>query len=154
MADLPIGKAGRRILVKILLVDDSRVILHENQRALEQAGFEVICREDGESALEIAHEQEFDLIVLDLMLPKMGGVEVLRHLKANPSTAAMPVVIVSSLSGKNRSKLLAEGAEDYFEKNTLLPELGRNLLPAFLENVICRVKRRRGAKFESKSAGS
>ncbi len=140
--------------MKILLVDDSRTILHENQRALEHAGFEVICRDDGESALKIAYDQPFDLIVLDLMLPKMSGVEVLRRLKANPGTAEIPVVIVSSLSGKNKSKLLAEGAEDYFEKNTLLPELGKNLLPPFLENVICRVERRRGTKFECKAAGS
>lgn len=139
--------------MKILLVDDSRVMLLENQRALEQAGFEVVCRDDGESALKLAQDQKFDLIVLDLILPKMGGVEVLRLLKANPGTAEIPVVIVSSLSGKNKSKLMAEGAEDYFEKNSLLPELGKNLLPAFLENVICRVKRRRGAKFECKSAG-
>jgi CheY-like chemotaxis protein len=133
--------------VKVLLVDDSLTILRENQRTLEKAGFDVVCAEDGESALQLAAESGCDLVLLDLLLPKLGGLEVLARLKSNPATAQIPVVVVSSLSGKNREKLIAAGAEDYFEKSTLMPQRGRNLLPKVLEDVMCRINRKRGVQF-------
>lgn len=127
--------------MKILLVDDSLMIRHENQIALEHAGYDVVSAADGESALRLAGDQIFDLILLDLLLPGMSGLDVLQHLKSDPATARIPVVIISSLSGKNREKLMAAGAEDYFEKNVLMPQRGNNRLPALLEDVICRIKR-------------
>jgi hypothetical protein len=59
------------------------------------------------------------------------------------------VVVLSGLSEKNREKLLEEGAEEYLEKNSLMPSRGINLLPNKLENVICRINRRRGVAFSS-----
>jgi CheY-like chemotaxis protein len=135
--------------VRILLVDDSKPILHENERVLIKAGYEVICAEDGESALKLAQEQKPDLILLDMILPKMSGPEVLKHLKENAATADIPVVVLSSLTEKNRQRLIEDGAEDYVEKNLLMPVPGMNLLPKILENVICRVNRRRGIAFSS-----
>ncbi len=135
--------------VRILLVDDSKAILQENERVLIKAGYEVICAEDGESALKLAREEKPDLILLDMILPKMSGPDVLRHLKQDPATASIPVVVLSSLTEKNRQKLIEEGAEDYVEKNMLVPAPGMNLLPKILENVICRVNRRRGIAFSS-----
>lgn len=136
--------ATRENNVKILLVEDSKPIRRENESALFNAGYEVICAEDGESALQLAQEQKPDLILLDMILPKMSGPEVLKHLKSEPATAEIPVVVLSSLSEKNRQKLLEEGAEEYLEKNALMPEQGVNLLPKVLRDVICRIKRRRG----------
>jgi CheY-like chemotaxis protein len=107
----------------------------------------VICAEDGESALQIAHDEHPDLILLDMILPKMSGPEVLRHLKHEPGTAQIPVVVVSSLSEKNREKLMLEGAEDYLEKNDIMLAHGPNLLPKMLENIVCRINRRRGIAF-------
>jgi len=135
--------------VRILLVEDSKTIRRENTSALQNAGYEVICAEDGESALQMAQEQHPDLILLDMILPKMSGPEVLQHLKREPATAEIPVVVLSSLSEKNRQKLLDEGAEEYLEKNTLMPIRGVNLLPNKLENVICRINRRRGIAFSN-----
>jgi CheY-like chemotaxis protein len=132
--------------VKILLVEDSRAIRIENERALIEAGYEVICAEDGQRALQLAGEQQPDLILLDLLLPKMSGVEVLEYLKSNPGTAQVPVVVLSALYEKNREKLMAAGAEDYLEKNSLMAN-GQNLLPRVLEDVICRINRRRGIAF-------
>jgi two-component system, OmpR family, response regulator MprA len=63
--------------VKILLGEDSRSIRMENERALSRAGYEVICALDGEEALQYARREHPDLILLDLMLPKMPGVGVL-----------------------------------------------------------------------------
>jgi CheY-like chemotaxis protein len=142
-------EATRENDVKILLVEDSKPIRRENESVLFKAGYEVICAEDGETALRMAREQQPDLILLDMILPKMSGPEVLQHLKSEPVTANIPVVVLSSLSGKNRQKLLEAGAEEYLEKNSLMPSHGVNLLPKVLENVICRINRRRGIAFSS-----
>jgi CheY-like chemotaxis protein len=135
--------------VRILLVEDSKPIRRENERALLEAGYEVVCAVDGESALRFARDLKPDLILLDMILPKMSGPEVLRELKSDPVTAEIPVVVLSSLSEKNRQKLVGEGAEEYLEKNALMPGRGINLLPQELENVICRINRRRGIAFSS-----
>jgi CheY-like chemotaxis protein len=134
--------------VKILLVEDSRAIRLENERALTQTGYEVICAEDGQRALQLAVERQPDLILLDLLLPKMSGLEVLEYLKSNPATTQIPVVVLSALYEKNREKLMAAGAEDYLEKNSLMAN-GQNMLPRVLEDVICRINRRRGIAFAS-----
>jgi CheY-like chemotaxis protein len=133
--------------VNILLVDDSRALRRENQRALEKVGYQVTCADDGESALRIAQQQPFDLILLDLMLPKMSGIEVLSRLKSDPKTSAIPVVVLSGLTEKNRDRLIAAGAEEYLEKNSLMPEYGQNMLPRMLEDLVCRINRRRGKAF-------
>jgi putative two-component system response regulator len=135
--------------VKILLVDDSKTILHANERVLHKAGYEVICAEDGESALKLARDQKPDLILLDMILPKISGPEVLVRLKQDAATVDIPVVVLSSLTDKNRQKLIEAGAEDYVEKNSLAPLPGINLLPKILENVICRINRKRGIAFTS-----
>ncbi len=135
--------------MRILLVEDSKPIRRANESALHKAGYEVICAEDGESALRLAQEQKPDLILLDMILPKMSGPEVLQHLKSNPGTAVIPVVVVSSLSEKNREKLMEAGAEEYLEKSAIMPTQGVNLLPKMLENVICRINRKRGIAFSS-----
>ena len=135
--------------MRILLVEDSKPLRRENEGALQRAGYEVICAEDGETALEMAQEGHPDLILLDMILPKMTGPEVLRHLKSEAKTKDIPVVVLSSLSEKNRQKLLEEGAEDYLEKGTLMPMRGLNLLPSALENVICRINRKRGIAFSN-----
>lgn len=130
--------------MKILLVEDSRLIRLEYERALGRAGYEVISAEDGEQALACAREQQPDLVLLDLMLPRMSGVEVLARLKKEPATARIPVVVVSGLSEKNREKLMEAGADDYLEKSTLMPNKGVNLLAEILAEVVCRINRRRG----------
>ena len=135
--------------MKILLVEDSKPIRRENETVLQQAGYEVICAEDGETALQMAREQRPDLVLLDMILPKVSGPEVLRSLKGDRSTAEIPVVVLSSLSEKNRQKLLEAGAEEYLEKNLVMPSRGMNLLPKALENVICRINRKRGIDFSS-----
>jgi CheY-like chemotaxis protein len=121
--------------VKILLVEDSKPIRRENESALHKAGYEVISVEDGETALRMAREQRPDLILLDMILPKM--------------TAEIPVVVLRSLSEKNRQRLLEAGAEEYLEKNSMMPGRGINLLPKALENVICRINRKRGVAFST-----
>lgn len=129
--------------VKILLIEDSKISRYDNVRALTKAGYEVICADDGPSGLQFAQQQSPDLILLDLLLPQLSGLEVLRRLKTDPQTAAIPVAILTALSGRNREKLIAAGAEDYFEKSTLMPARGENLLPKALEDLFCRLNHKR-----------
>jgi len=129
--------------VKILLIDDSRAILKENARVLSEAGYDVVCSDDGESALKMAKGHKPDLILLDMILPKLSGPEILKRLKKDPATASIPVVVLSSLSEKNRQKLIEAGAEEYIEKNTLMPSPGVNVLPKVLEAVLGRIQRGR-----------
>lgn len=135
--------------VKILLVEDSLAIRHENERVLVKAGYEVVCAADGKAALKLANDEHPDLILLDMILPKMSGPEVLKRLKKDAATVSIPVVVLSSLSEKNRQKLIEAGAEDYLEKSSLAPIPGANLLPKLLEDVICRINRKRGIGFTS-----
>jgi len=72
----------------------------------------------------MAYAKTPDLVLLDIMLPKMGGPEVLRALRKNPVTALVPVIVLSSLAQKNEAKLLKEGATAYFEKSKM--ELDQN----------------------------
>jgi DNA-binding response OmpR family regulator len=133
--------------VKIFLVEDSKLLRLTNERALLKAGYEVICAEDGEQALQCAKEQKPDLILLDMLLPKISGLEVLSRLKHNRDTARIPVVAVSGLSEKKRPQLLDAGAEDYLEKTAVIPDKGLNRLPKVLEGVIRRLHRKRGIPF-------
>lgn len=75
--------------------------------------------DDGEPALREAQEHMPDLILLDMLLPKLGGPEILRALKSDPLTARIPVVVLSSLSQKNEAKLKTDGATAYFQKSKL-----------------------------------
>lgn len=70
--------------MRILLVEDSLPIRRENESALHHAGYDVICAEDGETALQMAQEGKPDLILLDVILPKLSGPDVLKHLKSEP----------------------------------------------------------------------
>ncbi len=108
----------------ILLVEDSRFLRLVTERELVRAGYNVMPARDGEEALRIAQANPPDLVLLDLMLPKIGGPEVLRALRNDPATASVPVIVLSSLAQTNEAKLLQEGATAYFEKSKM--DLKRN----------------------------
>jgi signal transduction histidine kinase len=87
------------------------------RQRLERLGHRVVTTSSGADALALLAGQGFDLILLDLVLPEMDGLEVLRRLKADPAIAATPVVIVSALDDIERIALCIElGAEDYLPK--------------------------------------
>jgi len=99
------------------------------------------------TALRCAKEQKPDLILLDLLLPKVSGLGGLTRLKHNRDTAKIPVVALSGLSDKNRQRLLDAGVDEYLEKNSVITDKGLNRLPKVLEDVICRINRKRGMNF-------
>ncbi len=72
---------------------------------------------DGEEALRIAFAVSSDLILLDMLLPKLSGPEVLRALRKHPLTQKTPIIVMSGLSLANEKKLMQEGADAYFQKS-------------------------------------
>ena len=124
---------------KVLLVDDSKFLRMANEHALSKAGYQVSTAADGEEALRVANDKLPDIILLDMMLPKISGPEVLKALKANPATKDIPVIVLTSLSQKNEEKLLHEGAAAYFEKSTLGLDKNSNRLATAIETVLRQV---------------
>ena len=104
----------------ILLVEDSKFLRIANERILVKAGYHVLCAHDGEAALLVARESLPDLVILDMLLPKLSGPEVLHALKKDPSTNPIPVIVLSGMSQKNEQKLKQEGAAEFMEKGLLL----------------------------------
>jgi len=126
-------------VTKVLLVEDSKFLRVASERALSKAGYEVSTAADGAEALQVANDKLPDIILLDMMLPKISGTEVLKALKANPATMEIPVIVLTSLSQKNEEKLISEGAAAYFEKSTLDLDKSSDRLAATIETVLSRV---------------
>lgn len=104
----------------ILLAEDDRFLRRACEIKLKQCGFDVRVAVDGEEALAFAREQAPDLMLLDLLMPKRDGLSVLKALKADEATSAIPIVIISNsskdLEMQNASDL---GAVDYWIKSNL-----------------------------------
>jgi two-component system alkaline phosphatase synthesis response regulator PhoP len=81
---------------KILAVDDERHIVRLIQVNLERAGYQVVTAFDGPEALKKVQSEKPDLVVLDVMMPKMDGFEVLKRLQANPETREVPVIMLTA----------------------------------------------------------
>ena len=103
--------------MKILLVEDSKFQRVANGRALANAGYSVIHAADGEEGLRAARESIPDLILLDMMLPKLSGLDVLRALKSDVLAKHIPVIVLSGLGQANEARLLKDGAAAFFTKS-------------------------------------
>ncbi|HEX9416992.1 MAG TPA: response regulator [Gaiellaceae bacterium] len=101
---------------KILVVDD----IPENVRLLEAVlvprGYEVVAATSGERALELVAETEPDLVLLDVVMPGMDGYTVCRSLRANEETAILPVIMVTSSIGPEKTEAIEAGADDFIPK--------------------------------------
>jgi len=102
---------------KVLVVDDEPVLVETIAYNLEQAGYEVTTAADGASALEVARRERPDLVILDIMLPEMDGLEVCRLLRRENSTATTPIMMLTA-KGEEIDKVvgLEVGADDYVTK--------------------------------------
>jgi DNA-binding response OmpR family regulator len=107
---------------RILVVEDDSSILLGLRMALQTEGYEVGTAEDGERGLELARAEHWDLVILDIMLPKLNGFEFLGTLRAE--RIAMPVLVLSARTGEvDKVMGLDLGAVDYMTKPFSLPEL-------------------------------
>jgi two-component system phosphate regulon response regulator PhoB len=125
---------------KILVADDEPDVLALVATNLRAAGFDVLQVQDGPSALAAVREQAPSLLILDLMLPGMSGLEICRALKADPATATLPILMLTAKAEEvDRIVGLELGAEDYVTK------------PFSPRELVLRVKNvlKRNAKTES-----
>ena len=102
---------------KILIVEDSPTYLRKIADSLQSSGYEIITAIDGEEALEKAVQENPNLIVLDVILPKKNGFQVCRQLKTSPATQDIKILMMTSKSqDSDRFWVLKQGADDYMTK--------------------------------------
>ena len=101
----------------VLVADDDEDILQLVSFRLERAGYTVVTAADGQQALAAARRHQPDLAVLDVMMPGLNGYEVTRQLRADPATAAIPVILLTArVQEADVSRGFEAGADDYLRK--------------------------------------
>lgn len=110
---------------KVVIVEDESFLLKALNMQLLNNDFEVLSAEDGEAGLELVRESLPDIVLLDIILPKMNGFDVLAELKKDKKTKKIPVIILSNLGqDEEKKKGLKLGAVDYYVKaSTSLDEI-------------------------------
>ena len=116
---------------KVLVVDDERLIVKGIKFSLVQDDMEVDCAYDGEEALEMAKKTEYDIVLLDVMLPKMDGFEVCQRIR---EFSNMPIIMLTA-KGDDMDKILGleYGADDYITKPFNILEVRPELRPSCAE---------------------
>jgi CheY-like chemotaxis protein len=115
---------------RILLIEDDRFLRRACEVGLKKRGFTVITANDGEEGLQKARAESFDLILMDMLMPKLSGMETLEELKKDEKTRSIPVVILSNSSLDTDMQRATElGAAGYMVKASLsLQELGDHVI--------------------------
>jgi CheY-like chemotaxis protein len=129
--------------MKILLIEDSKFQRIANERALLRAGYGVIQAGDGDEGLRSARENNPDLILLDMMLPKLSGLDVLRALKGDIRLKHIPIMVLSGLGQGNEAKLLEEGAAAFLVKSEKSLENNSAILIQAIEKILKGTKTER-----------
>ncbi len=107
---------------KVLTIEDDAFLAGLVSGKLIESGFSVTTASTGKDGLAKARTEHPNLILLDVMLPDMGGFEILEHLKKDPGTKDIPVIILSNLGGRDEiEKGIALGASIYLIKSNILP---------------------------------
>lgn len=142
-------RAARSTLV--LVVDDDRLLLEHLEMTLRDSGYNVVVAEDGKAALFLASSLRPDLIILNSVMPGMDGPEVLKHLKGDKASAAIPVMMLTAKTGRESvEEAVKLGAEDYLAK-----PVDPSKLLGRVEKLMEKVDRKKGeALMEWKAAPS
>jgi CheY-like chemotaxis protein len=106
-------------MLTVLVVDDNVHLQIAFKKVLMSSGYRVETAGDGEEGLRLATSIKPDVILLDMMLPKLGGLDVLLALKADRATASIPVIALSGLPMSNEARLRRDGAISYLQKSNL-----------------------------------
>lgn len=125
--------------LRILVVDDEAAFIYQTTDCLERAGYEVVIARNGRDALSIADKGDVDLILLDVIMPVLNGVEVTKILKRNPLTKSIPIIVISTMTEyKERVEFFRIGANDYMPKPI---DNGELLARAELQLSLVRLRR-------------
>lgn len=120
----PSSQTSKKAKPRILVVEDEKALNQMYRSWLEHSDFEVITAEDGLEGLNSVMHDEPDLVLLDVMLPKKDGFEVLDEIRRNPKTRKLPVIVLSSLDRDfEQRRGLRLGAERYLVKTTISPDV-------------------------------
>ncbi len=121
---------------KILIIEDESALQKTLGEILSQQGYEVLSALNGEVGLKLAQSKKPDLILLDLILPKIHGFDVLKKIKDNPETREIPVIVLTNLESiEDIKKAMELGATTYLVKaNYSLKELTIKINQAFQKN--------------------
>lgn len=107
---------------KVLIVEDDMALFNMYSVELKIKGYDVLNVNDGLQALSKAKDYQPDIILLDIMLPGMNGLNILTELKADPQTAEIPIIMLTNYGSEdNVKKALESGAADYIMKYKILP---------------------------------
>lgn len=106
-------------MMKVVVADDDRMLRKAAETTLRRQGYSVTTASDGEEALQLIRSERPDVIVLDLIMPKLQGFDVLQILKQDTLTSPIPVIVLSSLTQEqDKQEALDLGAVAYFNKST------------------------------------
>jgi DNA-binding response OmpR family regulator len=124
LAAEPIRRTRDSNTQRILIVDDDRITRMLVKLLLEREGYEVLEGENGQQAVEIAHREHPDLVIIDLMMPEMDGYQAIEKIRSDLSLSTVPVMVLTSEDGPGiELRVLELGADDYVIKPFEAPVL-------------------------------
>ncbi len=132
MDDLERGAAGSRETAKVLVVDDSDDTRDMMAKLLELESFAVVTAQDGLDALEVAAHEQPDLIITDVNMPNLNGIEMIRELRKRPGFSRVPIIAITAYGNGVAKEALEAGANGAATKPVQFTELVdriRRLLP-------------------------
>ncbi len=120
---------------KILIVEDIPGLIHILELEVQRLGYETILANNGQEAVEMAIAQLPNLIMMDIMMPEMDGLEAARRIRENPHTRAIPIIAVTALSSrKDKEKCLESGCDDYLSKPFTASQLSSSITRLLKQN--------------------
>ncbi len=120
---------------KILIVEDIPGLIHILELEVQRLGYETILANNGQEAVEMALAQLPNLIMMDIMMPEMDGLEAARLIRENPKTRSIPIIAVTALSSrKDKEKCLESGCDDYLSKPFTASQLSSSITELLKQN--------------------
>lgn len=113
-----VGDSGK---TTILLVEDDPFLVKMYKEKFEIEGFNVLVAEDGVEGLKLATQGNIDIIILDILIPKLSGIDLLTRLKNNPKAVNVPILVLTNLTQKEEEVKLLPGVKEYLVKSDYTP---------------------------------
>ena len=114
---------AKKMVPVIVLVEDDKQLVEMYRERFKKENFIVEVATDGDLAIKVINQERPDMVLLDLMLPKKGGINVLQILKSNPETKEIPVIVLTAYpQDEYRVATLRDGAIDFISKSEVMPK--------------------------------